>query len=187
MDTWVWVLIIVVAVLVVAGLVVSAMARRRRTAQLRDQFGPEYDRTVEERDNRRAAEGELRNRQKHRSALEIRPLSEPARMRYLEQWRQLQEQFVDQPAGVVVAADSLVQRVMGEEGYPMENFDAQAEVISVDHPQLVSNFRTAHAVCQRAQTQQASTEDMRTAMLNYRSLFEELLSGSDGQGYDDPR
>lgn len=177
MAIWAWVLI-VVAVVVVAIILGLALSRRR-SAALRQTFGSEYDRTIQARDNRRAAESDLRNRQKQRAQLTITPLPEPTRQRYAQQWRELQERFIDQPSSAVIEADALVKRVMGAEGYPMDDFDAQADLVSVDHPDVVENYRTAHDVCERTQTQQASTEDMRTALLSYRSLFDELLSPSD--------
>lgn len=182
MPTWAWIVIAVVVVLVIVALVAAAIARRRRTAGLREHFGPEYDRTLEQRDGRRQAEADLRNRQKEREHLNITPLSDAARTRYAEQWRELQERFVDQPASVVTGADELVRRVMDDEGYPVDDFNSQAELISVDHPELVQNYRTAHGVWERTQRQQATTEDMRTALLSYRSLFDELLGADAGDG-----
>jgi hypothetical protein len=173
--TWAWVLIAVVVVIVVIAIVAVALSRRR-SAGLRDRFGPEYERTMQEREGRRAAESDLRSRQKQRAQLTITPLSEPARARYAEQWRGLQEQFVDQPSSAVMAADALVRKVMGDEGYPVDDFAQQADLVSVDHPRVVDNYRTAHGVWERTQTRQASTEDMRTALLSYRALFDELLA-----------
>jgi hypothetical protein len=178
-STWAWVLIAVAIVAVV--LIVALMATNHRSTNLRRQFGPEYARTRQEREGRRAAESELRNRQKQRARLEIHPLAEPARARYAEQWQELQERFIDQPSSAVIAADALVRQVMNDEGYPVDDFNQQADLVSVDHPRVVQNYRMAHGVCERTQTQQASTEDMRTALLNYRSLFDELLQ-SDGSG-----
>jgi hypothetical protein len=171
---WVWILI-AVGVVAIAVLVAAALDRRRTTG-LRQRFGPEYDRTIQERDGRRAAESDLRNRQKQRAQLEIHALPEPARARYADEWRALQERFVEQPASSVLAADALVRRVMSDEGYPVDDFNTQSELVSVDHPRVVENYRFAHGVYERTQTQQASTEDMRTALLSYRSLFEELLA-----------
>jgi hypothetical protein len=178
MATWAWILIAVVVVVVVAWLVAMAM-RQRRTTMLRKRFGPEYDRALHERDDQRAAEAELRDRQKERERLDIRPLAEPTRARFAAEWRALQEQFVEEPSDAVMAADDLVSRVMSERGYPMADFEAQAKLISVDHPSVVENYRVAHAVCDRARSQQASTEDMRAALLRYRSLFDDLLQPED--------
>src|SRR5262249_30718066 len=154
-------------------------------------FGPEYERTVQERDDRREAEADLRDRQKERDRLDIRPLAEPTRDRYAAEWRDTQERFIDQPSNAVVAADGLVYQVMAERGYPMENFEAQAKLISVDHPTVVASYRFAHRVCERAQSDQAGTEELREALLRYRSLFDDLLqsegverhSGAESRAY----
>ena len=173
MATWIWVVIAIAVVVVVALIVVGA--RQRRSAMLRDHFGPEYDRTLENREDRRAAEAELHARERERAQFDVQPLPEATRLRFAEQWRELQEHFVDQPVQSAGAADTLITRVMEARGYPMKDFDAQADLVSVDHPDTVENYRFAHAVQQRAQTQQASTEDLRDALLRYRSLFDELL------------
>jgi hypothetical protein len=166
--------VIVIAVVVVVALVVMG-ARKRRTAMLRGHFGPEYDRAVENSEDQRAAEANLRAREKQRAEFDLQPLPEATRLGFASEWRDLQERFVDQPAQATGAADTLITRVMEARGYPMKDFDAQAELISVDHPDTVENYRFAHAVQQRAETQQASTEDLREALLRYRSLFDELL------------
>jgi hypothetical protein len=169
----VWIVIAIVVVAVVA--LVAVVARNRRTAILRDRFGPEYDRAVENTDDRRAAETELLARQKQRAQFDVRPLAEADRLRFAAEWRDLQERFLDEPAESADAADALVTRVMEARGYPMRDFDTQADLVSVDYPQTVENYRFAHAVQQRSQTQQASTEELREALLRYRSLFDELL------------
>src|SRR5436309_4516071 len=107
------------------------MATNHRTTRLRRDFGPEYERTRQEREGRRAAESDLRNRQKQRSQLNIHGLPEPARARYAEQWHDLQERFIDQPSSAVMEADALVQQVMNEEGYPVDDFTQQADLVSV--------------------------------------------------------
>jgi hypothetical protein len=186
MAAWVWVVIVIVIVVVVALVVMGA--RKRRTAMLRGHFGPEYDRAVENSEDQRAAEANLRAREKQRAQFDLQPLPEATRLGFASEWRDLQERFVDQPAQATGAADTLITRVMEARGYPMKDFDAQAELISVDHPDTVENYRFAHAVQQRGETQQASTEDLREALLRYRSLFDELLrpegngaAGVDGQ------
>jgi hypothetical protein len=179
MATWVWILIVIAAVVVVAFMVIAA--RQRRTAALRQRFGPEYDRAVDAGEGRRAAEADLRDREKQRAQLDIRPLAEDMRVRFAQEWQEVQEHFVDQPADAVVAADKLVYSVMEARGYPMGDFDAQADLVSVDHPEVVENYRFAHGIRERAQGQQASTEDLREALLRYRSLFTELLGADDGQ------
>jgi hypothetical protein len=173
MGPLLWVVIVIVVVAVIA--LVAVGVRKRRTAMLRGRFGPEYDRVVENRDDRRAAEADLRGREKLRAQFDIEPLPEATRVRFADEWRDVQENFVDQPVEATTEADTLITRVMEARGYPMKDFDAQAELISVDHPDTVENYRFAHAVRQRSQTQQVSTEDLREALLRYRSLFDELL------------
>jgi FtsZ-interacting cell division protein ZipA len=177
MASWLWIVIIVVLVAIVVTAVMAA--RRRRTMALRQRFGTEYDRTLDARDGQRAAEADLRDRERERGRLDIKPLSEASRARYAGEWRAAQQSFVDQPEAATAAAYDLVNRVMAERGYPMRDFDARADLVSVDHPDVVENYRVAHGIHQRAQHQQASTEDLREAMIRYRSLFEELL-GADG-------
>jgi hypothetical protein len=188
MATWIWVVIAIAVVVVVA--LVAVGARQRRTAVLRDHFGPEYDRTVENREDRRAAEAELLARQRQRAQFDVQPLPEATRLSFAQEWRELQERFVDQPAQAAGAADALITRVMEARGYPMNDFDTQADLISVDHPDTVENYRFAHAVQERAQTRQASTEDLREALLRYRSLFDELLrpegEGAEADAIDSP-
>jgi hypothetical protein len=179
MAIGVWVVIVIAIVIVIA--VVAVATRERRTAALRDRFGPEYDRAVEAQDDRRLAEADLRDREKQRAQLDIRPLPEDERLRFADEWRDVQERFVDQPSEAAVAADRLVYSVMEARGYPMRDFDAQAALLSVDHPNVVENYRLAHDIHERSHQQQASTEDLREALLRYRSLFDELLRADDGQ------
>jgi FtsZ-interacting cell division protein ZipA len=177
MATWFW--IVIVVVVVVIALVAVMAARRRRTMMLRERFGSEYDRTVDASENQRVAEADLRERERERARLDITPLSEASRVRYTDEWRAVQQSFVDQPEEATAAAYELVNRVMAERGYPMRDFDAQADLVSVDHPDVVENYRAAHGIHERAQRQEASTEDLREALIRYRSLFEELLRGDD--------
>jgi len=187
MATWFW--IVIVIVVVVIALVAAMAARRRRTAMLRQRFGSEYDRAVEAHDGQRAGEAELRGRERERGRLDIKPLSAESRARYTAEWRAVQQSFVDQPVEATATAYDLVNRVMAERGYPMRDFDAQADLVSVDHPDVVENYRVAHGIHERAQRQEATTEDLREALIRYRSLFEELLRGDDdaaaavGTGY----
>jgi hypothetical protein len=179
MATWGWI-VVVVAVLVIAG-VITLLERRRRTAVLRDRFGDEYDRAVESRGGPRAAETELRERQRRRAELDIKPLTAASRIRYAGEWRVVQEHFVDRPAEAVGSADGLLHQVMAERGYPISDFAAQSDLISVDHPQVVENYRTAHAIHERVDTGPVSTEELRDAMLRYRSLFDEMLRADQGE------
>jgi FtsZ-interacting cell division protein ZipA len=175
MPTWVWILIAVGAVLLVA-IVAMAMMKKRRTRQLQGQFGPEYDRTVETADSKRKAEKELAARQERREQIDVRPLTASARQRYTEQWQTIQAQFVDSPEAAVTSADHLIQSVMEERGYPVDDFETRAGDISVDHPHVVENYREGHRLAQRNSDGKGSTEDLRQAMRHYRSLFEELVA-----------
>ena len=169
---------IVLIALVVAALVVS---RQRRSQQLQEGFGPEYDRTVEERGgDRREAESELRERRQRRDQFEVRELEPAARDRYAERWRGAQRRFVDEPAPAVGEADALVMEVMRDRGYPVaDEFDQRAADVSVDHPQVVEHYRAAHDISGRATAGEASTEDLRQAMVHFRALFVELLGADD--------
>ena len=174
METWVWIVIAVAAVVVLALLLWRAREARRRR-ELQGTFGPEYERTVEEAESKREAEAELRERQERREGLEIRPLAPGARDRYLRAWEQTQARFVDDPAAAVGEADDLIQDVMRERGYPVEDFDQRAADLSVDHPGVVDHYRSAHNIARRHVRGEADTEELRQALVHYRSLFDELL------------
>ncbi len=177
MPTWAWILIAVAAVVLVAIVVAGAIASRRRarTAQLRERFGPEYERAVDSSDDRREAEAELQQRMERRKELDIRPLSPAARERYLSSWQDVQAQFVDAPAASIASADGIIIAVMRERGYPVDDFEQRAADVSVDHPRVVENYRAGHDIADRCARNEASTEDLRQGMQHYRALFEELL------------
>jgi hypothetical protein len=166
---------IVVAVFVIAVLAAWAYARRRRSQQLRERFGPEYDRVIHQHGDARRAETMLEQREKRVERLEIRSLPEPARERYAQHWWEVQRRFVDDPGAAVAEADDLVSDVMSARGYPVGDFEQRAADISVDHPRVVENYRAAHDIALRHRRGEASTEDLRKTMVHYRSLFEELL------------
>ena len=174
MDAWIWIVIAVAVVLVVA-LVAMAMVKKRRRAHLRDRFGSEYGRTVDESANRRAAERDLREREAKHDDLELRPLSEAARQRYTQQWTEMQSGFVDRPQIAVHDADRLITDLMRERGYPVDDFETRSELVSVDHPDVVQNYRTAHGIAARTVEGRTTTEDLRQAVIAYRALFEEML------------
>ena len=173
MDTGLLVAILVVIVLL--ALLAFFAGRQRRSRKLQDTFGPEYDRTVEEAGDRRAAEAELQERTERREQFDIVPLEAEARTRYIEAWRNTQAQFVDEPAEATREADRLITAVMRDRGYPVDDFEQRAADISVDHPQVVDDYRAAHAIAAANDRSEASTEDLRQALVHYRSLFEELL------------
>jgi hypothetical protein len=173
MDAWVW--IVIAAAVVVAAALIWTSSRRARTRRLRDDFGPEYDRAIQERGDRRDAEAHLREREERRETLDIRPLAPASRERYAQEWGDVQARFVDDPVGAVGEADRLVVIVMRERGYPMDDFERQAELVSVDHPTVVEDYRKGHAAFAAHDRGEASTEDLRRAMVHYRALFDELL------------
>lgn len=182
MATWVWILIAASVVCVLVLGVSWSAVRSRRTRGLQDRFGSEYDRTVDKAGGRRGAERELQEREKRHDELELQPLSADARSRYLQKWHATQGRFVDDPKGAVAEADQLVQQVMRDRGYPVKNFDQQAADISVDHPDLVEKYRTAHGIAMASERGTASTEDLRHSVRHYRALFVELLgAGADGE------
>jgi hypothetical protein len=170
------VVVVVVGVLLLVGLSFLVTRRRGRRRELQEQFGPEYDRMVAATGNPKEAEAELRDRVDRRQQLQLRPLSVAERDRYFQAWRQIQAQFVDQPRESLAAADQLVTGVMHDSGYPMDDFEQRADLISVDHPDVVQHYRRAHQVHVAAQQAgHVSTEDVRQALVSYRWLFAELL------------
>jgi FtsZ-interacting cell division protein ZipA len=180
--------IVIVAIIVIA-LVVAALllTRQRRSQQLQQGFGPEYDRTVEERGgDRRAAEAELQERRERREKFEVRDLEPGDRDRYAERWRTAQRRFVDEPGPAVGEADALVMEVMRDRGYPVaDEFEQRAADVSVDHPQVVEHYRAAHGISTRATAGEASTEDLRQAMVHFRALFVDLLGDDERPAADD--
>lgn len=161
--------VVLLAVLFAAGWFLGGWARSRR---LRNRFGPEYDRSLETAENRRAAERELTAREKRYAQLNLRPLAVDARARYTEQWSGLQERFVDEPTDTVREADELVHAVMRERGYPTDGFEQQAADLSVEHGAVVGNYRDAYRIRDRGD---ASTEDLRQALVHYRKIFQSLV------------
>ena len=173
MPVWAWIVIGIGAVVIVGVALLGA--DRRRSRRLEEKFGPEYGRTVRERGDRRAAESELRDREQEREQLEITPLSDRQREKYMREWEQVQSEFVDDPSDAVGDADRLVAEVMRERGYPVDDFERQAAVVSVDHPDVVANYREGHAIFESFGRGDASTEDLRQALQHYRALFDDLL------------
>jgi FtsZ-interacting cell division protein ZipA len=181
-------MVIVIVAIVVIALIVAAIVlmRQRQSQQLQEGFGPEYERTVEERGgDRREAEAELRERRQRRDEFEVRDLEPAARDRYADRWRDAQRRFVDEPAPAVGEADALVIEVMRDRGYPVaDEFDQRAADVSVDHPVVVEHYRAAHDISGRATAGDASTEDLRQAMVHFRALFVELLGPEDEPAAD---
>jgi hypothetical protein len=165
---------------VIVGILVLAVVgwlvwQRQRSEQLRARYGPEYERTVTQVGDKRRAESELLKRQQRVEQLDIRPLSAEQQTGYLQQWRSAQARFVDDPKGAVTDADRLVEDVMKMRGYPVSDFDQRAADLSVHHPRVVDNYRAARDIAHRHRRGEATTEDLRQAMVHYRGLFEDLL------------
>ena len=171
-----YIIITVVLVLVIVGaLLAPVFARRKRAEQLHDQFGSEYDLTVQTLGDEKKAQIELKERQKYVEALDIRPLSVNERDRYLADWAAVQSKFVDEPGQAIVDADRLIMEVMQLRAYPVSDFEQRAADVSVSYPALVSNYRAARDIALKNEQHQADTEELRQAMIYYRSLFEDLL------------
>ena len=168
-----------IAIVVVAVIVLAAVGwliwQRRRSDALRMQYGPEYDRAVNQLGDKRSAESELVKRQERVEQLDIRPLSAAQRTDYENRWRAVQSKFVDDPKGAVTDADGLVENVMKARGYPVSDFDQRAADLSVHHPRVVENYRAARDIALRHRRGEATTEDLRQAMVFYRALFQDLL------------
>jgi hypothetical protein len=175
MDQMTLIVIIIVVALVVVAVGVWMYLQKRRTEQVRERFGPEYDRAVTEHGDQRGAQAELEARQKRVEQLDIRSLSPSDRERFAAAWRATQAHFVDDPSAAIGEADRLVTDVMKARGYPIGDFEQRAADVSVDHPRVVENYRAARDTALRNERGQASTEDLRQAMVHYRALFEDLL------------
>lgn len=176
MDTWVLIAIAAATVVLIVAIALMMVARKRRTTGgLRDKFGPEYERTVDNM-GRGAGEKELATRQNRVKALDIRPLSRDEYERFTTSWTRTQARFVDDPSAAISEADDLVSQVMKTRGYPVDDdFELRAADVSVDHPQMVDNYRGAHETALRHEKGDATTEELRLAMVKYRALFADLL------------
>jgi hypothetical protein len=176
-ESWVWIAIVAIAAAVILG-IAWMVTQQRNTSQVAERFGPEYEREVRATGDRRRAVSELEAREKRVEALDIRPLSRDEQHRFNNSWHSVQTQFVDDPAEAVDQADVLVAEVMQARGYPVGDFEQRTEDISVGHADVVQNYRAAHQIALRNEEGQATTEDLRQAMMHYRSLFDDLLDTS---------
>jgi hypothetical protein len=167
-------LIILAVVAVVAVIVTVLVLKTRRTQQLKSRFGPEYGRAMQETGNKARAEAKLERLEKRVHSFKLSLLSPSARAEFVAEWQKIQGRFVDDPKGALTEADQLVQKMLAVQGYPMADFEQRAADISVDHPQVVENYRAGHDIALRHAQGRASTEDMRQAMIHYRALFNEL-------------
>lgn len=167
----------IVAIIVVVALVVLVIgtitAMRRR--QLRQRFGPEYDRVAGEMRSQRKADAELAERERRVRGLDIHPLDETIRVKYVAEWTAIQERFVDQPEEAVTQAGLLVTSVMKDRGYPTDDHDQIVADLSVEHAGTLDHYRAAHQISMQTEEGTAATENLRLAMLHYRALFSDLL------------
>jgi len=168
--------IVIAIIVILVGALVAFYLRRRRTEKLRARFGPEYERSIAESGDRRRAEVQLEKRTERVEKFHLRPLTPEDRARFTQEWDRVQAHFVDAPAGAVAEADQLLGDIMATRGYPMGDFEQRAADISVDHPIVTQNYRAAHDIAIRQASGQASTEDLRRAMIHYRALFEDLVN-----------
>jgi len=181
------ILAVVLIVLVLAVAVVAwRAAQRGRSERLREQFGPEYERAVERAPDRGRAEADLQARAERIEALDIRPLSAEDRDAFAVRWRAIQAIFVDDPPAAVGEADTLIGEVMRARGYPVGDFEQRAADVSVNHPQMVDHYRTAHRIAARSSTEPAATEDLRQAFVLYRALFSDLLETGEAPDVSTP-
>jgi hypothetical protein len=172
MDTGI---VLVIVLLVVIGAVAWVLMQRRRSEELRERFGPEYQRAMSEHGDQRSAEAELAEREKRVSRLDIRTLDQREYERFSQAWRATQARFVDEPVAAIKEAERLVVDLMRTRGYPIGDFEQRAADISVDHPDVVENYRAARAIAITNERGEANTEQLRQAMVHYRALFEDLL------------
>lgn len=168
------IIVAVVAILVIVG--GWLLYNKRRSEHLRTRFGSEYDRQIEEKGSRSKAEADLAEREKRVSKLTIRPLSPADQDKFLDRWTKVQATFVDDPQRSVDYADALLAEVMSARGYPVNDFEQRAGDISVDHPNVVQHYRAGHDIAVRHSRGEASTDDLRQALIHYRALFEELVT-----------
>jgi len=173
MSAWLIIVLIILALVIVAAVLFAVRAGRRK--QLQKTFGPEYDRVVADADSRTEAERELRDREKRHAELELKPLSAESKARYSVAWEEVQIQFVDAPETAVTTADELTTRLIAERGYPTGDYDDQLATLSVGHARTLEHYRDAHAISERSKSGEASTEDLRQALVHYRALFADLL------------
>jgi len=169
------VIVLLIALVAAIGAAVWLYMRNRRTVQLQSRFGPEYDRALATHHDQREAERELEHRAERVEHLDIRSLTSAERERYADLWQSTQARFVDDPAGATDEADQLVGEVMGTRGYPVGDFEQRAADVSVKHPRVVEHYRAAHQIAMRNERGDADTEELRQALMHYRSLFEDLL------------
>ncbi len=186
MDSQTLVLILVVVVVVIVPfLALWSILRRKRSQNLREKFGPEYDLTLKNEGNRRTAEQSLTEREKRVTKLDIRELNQNEKDRYLGEWNKIQTVFVDNPSTAVKEANRLISEVMIARGFPVAGFDQRAADVSVNYPDFVTNYRSANAISLKNQSNGASTEELRQAMVSYHNLYSELVGTAEAKNGED--
>jgi hypothetical protein len=171
-----WLIVAVLAVAIVGiALIASRRRSQARSARLHQQFGPEYDRALEQHGSAARAERELEARARRVDRIQIHELGNADRVRFANKWTGIQAQFVDDPAVAVAGASELINEVMRARGYPTENFDQRVADLSVDHPLVVQHYRAARSLADSSRAGQINTEELRQAMVHYRFLFSDLL------------
>ena len=173
MSAWLTIVLIIVVLAIVAAILLAVRVGRRK--QLQKTFGPEYDRVVADSDSRTEGERELRDREKRHAELELKPLSAESKARYSVAWEEVQIQFVDAPETAVTTADELTTKLIAERGYPTGDYDDRLATLSVAHARTLEHYRDAHAISERSKGGEATTEDLRQALVHYRALFADLL------------
>jgi hypothetical protein len=169
-------IVIVVIVVIVVLAAIALVVRYQRSRHLREKFGPEYDRAMEDNPSRSKAERDLSERERRHDKLDIRPLSDSARDHYRQQWSLIQERFVDQPGEAIGEADRLLIRLMADRGYPTDGYEQQLSDLSVEHARTLEHYRTARETLHGHEQTTADTEDLRKALVHYRTVFDDLLS-----------
>lgn len=177
MDTTTTIIVVITAIvlLLVGGYLGVVFSRRQRTRRLKQKFGPEYERILNEVGDQKAVEEELEARIDHVKSLDIRTLPEKEAERFRYEWRATQAKFVDHPVVAIQEADRLIKEVMAAKGYPVDDFEQRAADISVGYPELVMNYRGMREITVRSEREEVNTEELRQAMVHARALFEELL------------
>jgi len=172
---------VILAILAVVAVVVYLQQRKARTVAFRNRFGSEYDRAVQEHGSSRKAEAKLADRETHVGTLKIRELGSTERERFITEWQGVQSRFVDRPKAAVAEADELITALLEARGYPNDTFEQRAADVSVTHPRVMKDYRVAHAIAVRTQGAEASTEELRTAMIQCRAIFDELVQARNPQ------
>ena len=167
--------VIFMAAIVIAACLIAYGWSRERSKKLRARFGPEYDAALNQYGSRPKAEKALADRTERMEKIQTHPLSRLEQGNFVERWRRVQALFVDDPMEAVQQADRLVGDVMRTRGYPVAGYERRVEDLSVDYPNLVNNYRSAHDIFMRLERKETTTEDLRQAMVSYRNLFDELL------------